>query len=36
MVKEFQFSVGIDNHEPVGLGHLRSNFCQMLGARYTD
>ena len=35
-MKEFQLGIGIDNHEPVGLGHLRGNFCQMLGARYTD
>src|ERR1700730_5640634 len=36
VVKELQLGVGIDNHEPVGLGHLRSDFCQMLGSRYTD
>ena len=36
VVKKFQLGVGIDDHQPVRLGHLRSNFCQMLGARYTD
>jgi hypothetical protein len=36
VVKEFQFGVGIDNHQPVGLGHLRGNFRKMLGARHAD
>jgi hypothetical protein len=27
---------GIDNHQSVGLGHLRGNFCQVLGARHAD
>ena len=35
-MKEFQFGVRINNHQPVGLGHLRGNFRQMLGARYAD
>jgi hypothetical protein len=36
VVKELQLGVGIDNHQSVGLGHLRRDFCQMLGASDTD
>jgi len=36
VVKEFQLGVGIDNHQPVGLGCLRGNFRQMLGARHAN
>src|SRR6202011_5966998 len=36
VVKEFKFGVGIDNHQPVRLGHLRGNFRQMLCARHAD
>ena len=36
VVKEVQLGVGIDNHQPVGLGHLRGNFRQVLGARHAD
>ena len=36
VLKEFQFGVGIDNHQPIGLGQLRGDFRQMLGARHAD
>ena len=36
VVKEIELGVGIDNHQPVGFGHLRGNFRQMLGARHAD
>lgn len=36
MVKESELRIGIDNDEPIGFGHLRSNFRQMLGARDTN
>ena len=36
VVKEIELGVGIDNHQPVGLGHLRGNFRQVLGARHAD
>jgi len=35
-MKEVELSVGIDNHEPIGLGHLRGDFCQVLGACDAD
>ena len=35
-MKEVELGVGIDNHEPVGLGHLRGDFRQVLGARDAD
>jgi hypothetical protein len=35
-VKEIQLHVGIDRHQPVWLGHLRSNFGKVLGSRHTD
>jgi hypothetical protein len=35
-VKEVQLLLGIDHHEPVGLGHLRGNFREVLGARYAN
>ena len=35
-MKEIQLGVGVDNHQPVGLGHLRGNFSQVLGARHAD
>src|SRR3982075_1544636 len=36
VVKEVQLGVGIDNHQPVGFGHLRGDFRQVLGARHAD
>jgi hypothetical protein len=36
VVKEVKLNVGIDNHEPIGLGHLRGNFSQVLGACDAD
>ena len=35
-MKEVKLNVGIDNHEPIGLGHLRGNFRQVLGACDAD
>src|SRR5271166_6843834 len=32
VVKEIQLGLGIDNHQPVRLGHLRGNFREVLGA----
>src|SRR6516165_8936030 len=36
VVKEIQLGLGIDNHQPVGFGHLRGNFREMLGACHAD
>ncbi len=36
VVKEFQFALGIDDDQPVGLGDLRGDLCQVLGARHAD
>jgi hypothetical protein len=36
IVKEVQFGAGIDNHQPVGLGRLRGDFRQVLGARHAN
>src|SRR5215471_7773453 len=36
VVKEVELSVRVDNHEPVGLCHLRGYFRQVLGARHAD
>ena len=36
VMKEIQLAVGVDKHQPVGLGHLRGNFSQVLGARHAD
>ena len=36
VVEEIQLSLGIDNHEAVRFGHLRGNFCQVLGACHAD
>ena len=36
IVQELQFGVGIDDDQPVGLGHLRGNLRQMFGARHAD
>ena len=36
VVKEIQLGVGIDNHQPVRLGHLRGNFREVLGACHAD
>jgi hypothetical protein len=36
VVKEVQLGIGLDDHQPIWLGHLRGNFRQMLGARHTD
>ncbi len=35
-MKEVKLSVRIDNHEPIGLGHLRGDFRQVLGACDAD
>src|ERR1700730_2135478 len=36
VMKEIQLGVGIDNHQPVGFGHLRGDLCQVFGARNAD
>jgi len=36
IVKEVQFGAGIDNYQSVGLGRLRGDFRQVLGARHAD
>ena len=36
VVQEIQFGVGIDDDQPVGLGHLRGDFRQVLRARHAD
>jgi hypothetical protein len=36
IVKEIQLGLGIDNDQPVRLGHLRGNFREVLGARHAD
>src|SRR5262249_36066348 len=36
VVKEIQLGLGIDNHQPVRFGHLRGNFCEMLGAGHAN
>ena len=36
VVKEVELGRGIDNHQPVGFGHLRGNFRQVLGTRHAD
>ncbi|MGY4287883.1 hypothetical protein ACVWXO_007103 [Bradyrhizobium sp. LM2.7] len=35
-MKELQLTVRIDDHQPIGLGHLRGNLCKMLGASHAD
>ena len=35
-VQESELRVRIDNHQPIGLGHLRGNLGKMLGARNAD
>jgi hypothetical protein len=35
-VKEFEFTQRVDNEKPVWLGHLRGDFCKVLGARHSD
>src|SRR5262249_8934385 len=34
--KEIELGLGIDHYQPVGLGHLRGNFCEVLGARHAN
>ena len=34
--RKCKLGAGIDNHQAVGLGDLRGNFGQVLGARYAD
>src|SRR5438445_13046890 len=36
VVKKIQLGRGIDNHQPVRLGHLRCDFREVLGARHAD
>ena len=36
IVQEGELAAGIDDHQPVGLGHLRGDLGQMLGARHAD
>ncbi len=36
VMKEIQFGLGIDDHQPVRLGHLGGNFRKVLGAGHTD
>src|SRR6516165_3815999 len=36
VVKEIQLGRGIDNDQPVWFGHLRRNFCEVLGACHAD
>src|SRR5262245_26202228 len=36
VVEEVQFGLGIDKYQSVRLGHLRGNFCEVLGASNTD
>ena len=36
VVKEVELGAWIDNHEPVGLGHLRGYFRKVLGPRHAD
>ena len=36
VVKEIQFGLRINDHQPVRLGHLRSDFCEVLGPRHAD
>jgi hypothetical protein len=33
VVKEIELGAGIDNHQPIGFRHLRSNFRQVLEAK---
>jgi len=36
VVKEIELALGIDDHQPVGLGHLRGDLREVLGARHAD
>jgi hypothetical protein len=36
VVKEIHLGFGIDDHQPVRLGHLRGNFREVFGACHTD
>src|SRR5215469_9813504 len=36
VVKEIELSLGIDDHQPVGFGHLRGDFREVLSARHSD
>src|SRR5262249_55668326 len=36
VVKKIKLGLGIDNNQPVWLGHLRGNFREVLGACHTD
>src|SRR5215471_7051746 len=36
VVKEIELSLGIDDHQPVGFGHLRGDFRDVLSARHSD